>query len=92
MMELSETNKFSETNKLSELDDNLLNQIGGGATVVSRDENGNIKHADYYCDKCGALVMTQEGSKLSKKMKFSWHADSFGTTFTCENCKKKEKA
>lgn len=74
---------------LYELDDDSLAKACGGNIVVERYENGNIKIANYYCDNCGALVMTQQNGKFEKKMPFYMRRSSdWGDTLLCDTCYK----
>lgn len=71
---------------------NSLEQVSGGKVIIKRKENGDIDYAQYYCDKCSALVYEQIGSEISTKKPFSlrWHNE--GSTILCKECKNKQKA
>lgn len=77
----------AEGNSMEKLEDDALDQVSGGILTVESHPNGDIKIANYYCDKCGALVSVQKDGKFETKMEHSMSIKNGERIILCAKCK-----
>lgn len=76
---------------MEEINNNSLNEVAGGRVSIERHPDGKMKEANYYCDKCGSLVLIQKDGNYDEKIEHSMEYDMGATKVLCKNCMDKKK-